>query len=328
LSVLGAIDTPAEDELVFQHGFEVSGWAQFSDERPWTCVAVDIGSANIGSTWLPFARPDVADDLQQEHANVGFVAHCVVAESLRSGQSVELQVRVADADGQWSVLGTRTVRYSEIDYRIHGLGKIVSDEAPRVYSRDEIYASGQPSPFADPVCTGLIMRYLRTGETVLDVGCGVGAYYRALMPFGLDWTGCEAQPDLVARMRAEGLPASLASKPFAYDDCSFDATICIEVLEHVEDYEDFLAECSRVSRRVAIFSVPNFGAVPITSSIYALPYHMLEPDHRNFFTTRSLSALLGRYYRHVETFEYGPLALLKSHDGIPINNHVFAVAFH
>jgi 2-polyprenyl-3-methyl-5-hydroxy-6-metoxy-1,4-benzoquinol methylase len=328
LTVRSSIDTPLEDELVYQHGFQVRGWVRAADARRWRAVVVRAGEHIIGATALPLPRADVATALDVPADDVGFVVRCTIAEVLRSAESLEFGCELVDADGNWLPFATRTVRLSPIDYRIHMHGSAVTDQEPRVMTRSEVYTSGAPSPLADPVCTKLVMQYLQSGDSVLDVGCGVGAYRHALAPHGIEWTGCEARSDLVDQMRSDGLNVTLSGGKLPFDDVSFDATICIEVLEHIEHFEEFLQEISRVSKRVALFSVPNFGAVPIASSVYALPFHMLEPDHKNFFTARSLAAVLQRYYRHVETFEYGPLDLFRSHDGIAVNNHIFAVAVH
>lgn len=328
MKLRGAIDAPREGELIYQHGFEVRGWVETDDGRLWHAIVVRSRGDIIGATVLPVQRPDVAAELGLTTANVGFIVRCELAEMMRYEEELEFACEVVDFEGEWHPFQSRRVRLSAIDYRIHSHGTVVSDQEPRVLSRSEVYMSGPPSPIADPICTKLVMEYLQPGETVLDVGCGLGAYRHALVPFGMRWTGCEARPDLVSRMLDDGLEVKLSDGYLPFDDKAFDATICIEVLEHIEGYEAFLSEIARVSRRVAIFSVPNFEAVPIASSMYALPFHMLEPDHKNFFTARSLCALLKRFYRHAETFEYGPLDLLRSHDGLAINNHIFGVAFH
>ena len=329
MTVIGCIDSPAEDELTYQHGIQVQGWVRIAhDDRPWRGVAVRFGEHIFGVTVVRIARPDVAEFFGDEKDDVGFVLYCTIPVDVRAVGVLTLECVVADADGNWHEFGRRTVRQSTIDYRMHGHGAILQDGAVGVLARDEVYGSGPPSPVADGSCVDLIMRYILPGETVLDVGCGIGAYCGALAPFGVEWTGCEAREDFVERMHDAGMRAVRSTNQLPFADRTFDATICIEVLEHVNDYRSFLAEVSRVSRRAAVFSVPNFGAIPISSSFYALPWHMLESDHKSFFTVRSLQTLLSEYYRHVETFEYGPLPALRSSEGIPINNHVFAVCYH
>jgi SAM-dependent methyltransferase len=97
------------------------------------------------------------------------------------------------------------------------------------------------------------------GDHVLDVGCGrgeavlylatqVGAHGRVV--------GVDSQEHLVADVRAacqerglaqvETMTASITALPF--DDASFDAVLCVNVLEAVEDRERALAELCRVLR--------------------------------------------------------------------------------
>lgn len=323
-----ALDAPVENELVYQHGFQVSGWVDLPDGEPWQGVRLLIGDHIIGASWYRLPRPDVAVELGSDRDDYGFLVRCTVDEGLRSGGFQELRAEVYGAQRVWAEFGRRTVRFSEIDYRIHGHGVMVTDQAPEVFRRDDVFLTGPPSPVADPVTVDLVMRYLRAGQSVLDLGCGWGAYRDPLERRGLRWTGCEASQVLLTSMRERGLPAVPSVMPLPFADSAFDATLCVEVLEHVADYDAFLAEASRVSKTSAIFTVPNFGALPITSSVYMVPWHMMEPDHKNFFTARSLQQLLEKYYRYVETFEYGPLDHFRSHDGIVVNNHVVAICLH
>ena len=234
---------------------------------------------------------------------------------------------IAFDDGSQEILGPRLIRISNIDYRERDFGGILVDGFDAVLGRNQVYTSGNPAPQADDYCAQLVRRYLFPGENVLDVGCGIGAWQRALVPYGIRWTGCEARSDFVDEMSMRGLAAHVVSGALPFADEAFDATICIEVLEHVVDPAPFLAEVARVARRAGIFSVPNFGAIPITGSRYALPWHMLEGDHKWFFTARTLEGILKPYYSHVETFEYGAIEHLNSIDGIPVHNHIMAVGF-
>jgi SAM-dependent methyltransferase len=326
--VFGHIDSPVEDELVYQHGFELNGWIRTVNGTPWKSVVVRLDDTIIGTTENRFARPDVEQAMGPEFVGVGFSVHCAIPELIRSAKEARLRCEVVDGEGAMVSFRERRVRFSVIDYRARPHGNVLTDAATAVLNRDDVYGSGPPSAAADHTCSDLIMRYVRTGESVIDVGCGIGAYYHALLPRGVVWTGCETRLDFVERMKREGLPVLHVDGSLPFADGAFDAAICIEVLEHVAAYEPFLAELSRVTRRVAVLSVPNFGAIPVTSARYAVPWHMLESDHKNFFTATSLKALLQRYFAHVETFEYGPLPELRSLDGISIKNHVFAVARH
>lgn len=323
---MGHLDSPLPDALVYQHGFEAAGWAPTYGGRPWTKVRVLCGETVIGETAIPLARPDVAAAFGPKMENVGFALHCTLPEPLRATENISIRCSASYPGDIVTEFGGRTLRLSHFDYRQHGHGYVYSDLPIGVLKRNNIYGSGPPAPDAHHSVVELIMRYLKAGDSVLDVGCGIGAYARALEPLGILWTGCENRPDFVSTMREGGLNAVLAEDSLPFPNGAFDAAICIEVLEHVEDYESFLSEITRVVRGRVLFSVPNFGAIPVTAAFYAIPWHMLEADHKNFFTTKSLSELLLRHFARVETFEYGPLTLMQSLDGLPINNHVFAVA--
>lgn len=328
-SVHCAVDAPTQFELVYQHGFECHGWVH-CDDRSIRRIEVSVDRAPVGSTEIFYDRTDVGEAFNRsDMLQVGFTVRCVIPEELREQDRAELCFTLFSEDRTQVVFARRVVYFSKIDYRKHGHGTILTNAASDFLKREQVYGSGPPSPFADPVCVELVTRYLPVQSSVLDVGCGIGAWCRPLTSYGVEWTGCETRRDFVERMLAEGLRAvSVDGDGLPFESGAFDHTISIEVLEHVPDHEAFLAEVSRVSKRGGLFSVPNFGAIPITSSFYALPWHMLESDHKNFFTVRSLEKLLRRYYAKVETFEYGPLPQLRSLDGLQVKNHVFAIARH
>ena len=129
------------------------------------------------------------------------------------------------------------------------------------------------------------------GRTVLDLGCGLGGYTKALADRGLEARGIDVSPEYVERARSLGVEADLydgVTLPF--EDGRFDTVAMLEVLEHLEDPAALLREARRVARRGVLVSVPNstqdFDKVPIEFS------HMLDTDHRQWFTVESLEALL------------------------------------
>ena len=96
---------------------------------------------------------------------------------------------------------------------------------------------------------------------VLDVGSGGGFLAETLTDAGYTVIGIDPQMAAV-RTASEHVNASFAramgeSLPFA--DGSFDAVVCSEVLEHVQDPAAVIAEVSRVLRPggVFVFSLPN-----------------------------------------------------------------------
>ena len=99
-----------------------------------------------------------------------------------------------------------------------------------------------------------IRTYLRDTTRFLDVGCGTGFVLAAVhkqVP-RLDIMGAELYPEglAVARRRLPGIPLvqmSALDIPFA---CSFDAVGAFDVLEHIDEDSEALAQMARaVSRR-------------------------------------------------------------------------------
>ena len=107
-------------------------------------------------------------------------------------------------------------------------------------------------------------------------------------------------------------PASWACAAELYDgerlplaDGTVDTAILLEVIEHLEDPSRLLAEARRVARDGVLVTTPNctqsFGRVPIEFS------HMLDVDHRQFFTEASLTALLDEVFGSCEVEQVAPI---------------------
>jgi SAM-dependent methyltransferase len=106
---------------------------------------------------------------------------------------------------------------------------------------------------------------LAPGAWVLDLGCGEGRHvHGAHMMAGVNIVGLDldraslakAQEGLRSLPGGDGVSAVLAGDayrlPFA--DQAFDAVICSEVLEHLEDYRRVLGEIARVLKPGGLFA--------------------------------------------------------------------------
>jgi 2-polyprenyl-6-hydroxyphenyl methylase/3-demethylubiquinone-9 3-methyltransferase len=94
-----------------------------------------------------------------------------------------------------------------------------------------------------------------TGLSVLDLGCAGGFMAEALARRGANVTGIDPAAKAVSAARthaqAEGLAIRYdegSGEALPYADASFDAVVCVDVLEHVTDLDRVLAEVTRVLR--------------------------------------------------------------------------------
>lgn len=105
------------------------------------------------------------------------------------------------------------------------------------------------------------LRPARTGARTLDVGCGVGQVVRRLREAGFEAVGVEVSEPSVVRARAAGLDCrSYDGRRLPFPDGHFASAGALNVLEHVDEPEAFLADLARVVEpggRVVVSS-PNF----------------------------------------------------------------------
>ena len=104
---------------------------------------------------------------------------------------------------------------------------------------------------------GDMLRSVRA-RSILDAGCGEGEILGRLEGqaiFGLDF---DIDRTLIAKSRVPEVALNAGDvQRLPFDDASFDLVLMLEVLEHVGDPREALAEAARVSRRYLLASVPH-----------------------------------------------------------------------
>ena len=133
----------------------------------------------------------------------------------------------------------------------------------------------------------------KVGERLLDAACGTGRYTARLYDQGVDVTGCDFSPEMLAIAR-EKLPhvelveADL-NQPLPFADASFEAVLCGQALKHLPDLTGAMREFARVLRPGGrfVFSVTHpdmdwtgYDMKPV--DIYVMREHA-DIFHHRFF---------------------------------------------
>lgn len=146
-------------------------------------------------------------------------------------------------------------------------------------------------------------------ESFLDAGCGEG-FVSSLMVDrfpGLDVSAFDFNPSSVAHAKERNptVDCRIASiYEIPWEDNSFDAVGCFEVLEHLHEPSRALQELARVSRTHLVLSVPHepwfcFSNAARGKNLDIRPRGS-DPDHRNFWTR----AAFGRFVEQVADVQW------------------------
>lgn len=94
-----------------------------------------------------------------------------------------------------------------------------------------------------------------SGLTVLDIGCGGGLISEPLARLGATVTGIDPAPENIAAARRHATPQALdidyracRAEDLAEAGQTYDAVVCLEVVEHVPDPAAFIGTCARLVR--------------------------------------------------------------------------------
>jgi SAM-dependent methyltransferase len=248
------------------------------------------------------ARPDLSPP------RFGLVFEYLVPDPLRNRTLKQLSVNLAGREP--------LVFQSAFVFIIPHYASLLNSE--EVLHREHIYGSGPPNSAVSPEVIALAESL---EGRILDFGCGSGALIRHLRSRGRDANGIELDnPVITAHTYPEVRPFVTlydGGFPTPYPDRSFDSVFCSEVLEHIPDFEEAVAEMARLSTHRVLLTVPDMSAIPWGFRHALIPWHLLEGTHVNFFTQASLGRLLSRCFSSVE---FGRISLCK------INESAFHVS--
>lgn len=140
-----------------------------------------------------------------------------------------------------------------------------------------------------------ITGFVRPGK-ILEIGCGYGALLAEAQAAGFEVHGWEVNANQCEYIRTDlGVPnvfsESLTDK--AFPDRTFDVVAMLDVIEHVHEVHELLAEIRRILKDDGILYIgmPNFNG--LRSRLRRRKWSYLTSiGHIYFFTLRSLDRLL------------------------------------
>lgn len=107
--------------------------------------------------------------------------------------------------------------------------------------------------------------YVKEGDKVLDVGMGIGYGMNLLSIKAKEVCAVDVDKKAVEYCTKNVLGKNPKVKELKlydgyklpYKDNYFDVVTCVDVVEHVEDYDKFIDELLRVAKRAVVFGTPN-----------------------------------------------------------------------
>ncbi len=105
-------------------------------------------------------------------------------------------------------------------------------------------------------------------KAVLDLGCAGGFMAEALADRGAQVTGIDPAQEAIAAARAHAQGGGIAydvgvGEDLPYADAQYDCVVCVDVLEHVRDLTQVLAEVARVLKPGGLFLFDTINRNPI-----------------------------------------------------------------
>jgi SAM-dependent methyltransferase len=180
----------------------------------------------------------------------------------------------------------------------------------------------------------LIRRYAPLeGRTILDVGCGVGMYLKAFRRFSHDLHGVDIDGEKLSEAGRDlpNLCVSVA-ETLPYSDGVFDLVLSHEVIEHVTDDRQALAEAVRVLKRPAPGDGRPGGRLVVFAPNRLYPFETHGVFWRGSYKEGNIPfvnylprRLRARFCPHVRAYTRRDLRRLL--DGLPVRIVAFSQIF-
>jgi trans-aconitate methyltransferase len=134
---------------------------------------------------------------------------------------------------------------------------------PERYARNARFVSDLGAPVVELLAP-------RSGERILDLGCGDGALTAKLVEMGCDVVGVDGSAAQVAAARARGLDARVMDGEHLTFDAAFDAVFSNAVLHWIKRADDMIAGVWRALRPGGRFVAECGGHGCVATIVHAL----------------------------------------------------------
>lgn len=165
-----------------------------------------------------------------------------------------------------------------------GLGELVGGAAQQTAwsGTAKVYSS---KDYHRLKTTKIFKKFVREGDSVLDVGCATGGFYEIARKSKISYTGIDITHESISEAKRKYptvtfLEGDIRNLPFK--DNSFDMVVCWDVLVHVVEYRLALQELCRVAKRNIIFTCQLWENGDVFGKQGQAPYNVFSID--NFVT--------------------------------------------
>jgi SAM-dependent methyltransferase len=198
------------------------------------------------------------------------------------------QLRITDKAYGSSLQRVRCVRcgFAFCPSADDALERLYEDMVDPTYVADQ----GTRAPQFDEVLNALQRCGLPAGGTLLDVGCGAGGLVERAINRGIVARGLDPSRFLVSAGQKRGLPLSSDDLSTVAD--TFDAVVCVDVIEHVTDPVGLLRALRGRVRSGGLVAIATPDAGSLTARLLRRRWWHIRPAHVGYFDERSLELAL------------------------------------
>ncbi|MCA1658101.1 MAG: hypothetical protein LC627_02255, partial [Verrucomicrobiaceae bacterium] len=167
------LESPAPGQSIYDEAIFISGWFRAPDRERVSClVRAYLDDDCVGETRLLFERSD---------GSSGFKMLGNTASQNPEPREAILRITASWDGANENEIARQSVRLVPALLRERPFGDVLFSGNATLLHRENIYGSGPPIEEPGVEVMNLLRQYLPAKSSVVDVGCGAGAYGPGLM---------------------------------------------------------------------------------------------------------------------------------------------------